>query len=173
MKITAVSYRAMLYGSLILLVLLGVVALFVQEMSVGPVAPVLYFALAAAWVYCTIKGLQNVNQNWVSIDSATVSWRTLTRRGKPAHASETGSVPMASIVGFAVATRERPVGKSVARGHLPVLTLTDGKQITLPIWSTAARTTPQLLATIVAFRAACPETVRVDTSAIEASSTNA
>ncbi len=170
MKVTAISLRTIVYGSIVMLILVALTGAFVSAMSVGTLAYPLYGVLAIAWVIGVIRGVQSVNRTSVLVDADTVAWRTWVKPGKPSYASESGSVPMTSVARFAVQTRERTIGANAVMQHMVVLTLMDGSEITLPITSPAGHLSSQLKAVIDAFHAVRPPHVAVDTSNLDPSS---
>src|SRR5262245_13562959 len=135
MKITALTRQTAVTGSVIMFVPIVLAALVVHAFTSGPIAYVLYAVLAVAWIVATVRSVQSINRTWVRIDADTVAWQTWVRPGRTPIGSESGSVPMATVARFAVVKRERTVGRNVVVQRVPVLTLTDGREITLPILS--------------------------------------
>ena len=166
MKINALSNRLAVVTSALLLVPILFAALLVYVVF-GSAGTFFYIVLFLAWVIGAVRGFRAISRTSVTVDANTVAWQTWKRPNAMAYATPTGSVPMPAVARFTIVTRERMIGKINQRGHIPVLTLFDGQEITLPMWSGASRTTPQLRAVVAAFRAVCPPQVIVDVRAIE------
>jgi len=166
MKITALSYRTALLGSLVMLLPIGLAALLVSSVNVGGLAPLLYAVLGVAWIVATVRSLLSVRRVWVMVDPTAISWRSWSNAKYPAYAAPTGSVAISEVAHVVITPLERVLGKRTLRGYVPVLVLTDGRKVVLPAWSNAAVLSPQLKAVTRALRDSVPATVTVDATAI-------